>query len=55
MGEGVLVLGDTVMRVRPRGGSRQVLTLSKMAKQAQQRIQLFLGPQCLEAPLGSSW
>lgn len=55
MGEGVLVLGDTVMRVRPRGGSRQVLTLSKMATQAQQRIQLVLGPQCLEAPLGSSW
>lgn len=23
---GVLVLGDTLMRVRPRGGSRQVLT-----------------------------
>lgn len=51
---GILVLGDTLMRVRPRGGSRQVLTLTKTAKQAHQRIQLVLGPQCLEAPLGSS-
>lgn len=46
---GVLILGDT-WQVKRKGGSRQVLALSKKLQQAHKRVQLVLGP--LLAPLG---